>query len=205
MRRVLPCRYALLATLALMLAAAAALAAKPLVYCADASPEGFDPALWDSSSTGNVTSQIFQGLVNFRRGTAVLEPRLATHWTVSPDAKTFSFTLRRGVKFHGTPYFTPTREFNADDVMFSFTRLIDPQQPFNRAFPATYVYPQSLGLAQMIAGIDRVGDFEVRFRLHKPNVNFLGYFASSFAGIHSAEYAAQLLAQGRASAISEVL
>ena len=191
-----------LATCVLILSATAALAAKPLVYCADASPEGFDPALWDSGSTGNVTSQIFQGLVSFRRGTAVLEPALATAWTVSPDAKSFTFTLRRGVAFHTTPYFTPARAFNADDVLFTFTRFVDPQQPFNRAFPATYVYPQSLGLAQMIAGIDRVGDHEVRFRLHKANVNFLGYFASSFAGIHSAEYAAQLLAQGRASAIN---
>lgn len=182
--------------------ATAAQAAKPLVYCADASPEGFDPALWDSASTGNVTSQIFQGLVALRRGTAVLRPQLATAWTVSPDAKTFTFTLRRGVQFHTTPYFTPTRELNADDVVFSFTRLVDPQLPFNRAFPATFVYPQSLGLAQMIAGIDRLGDFEVRIRLQRANVNFLSYLASSFAGIHSAEYAAQLLATGRASAIN---
>lgn len=177
-------------------------AAKPLVYCADASPEGFDPALWDSASTGNVTTQIFQGLVAFKRGTGTLESRLATAWAVSPDAKTFSFTLRRGVKFHGTPYFTPTREFNADDVMFTFTRLVNPQLPFNLAFPATFVYPQSLGLAQMIDGIDRVGDYEVRFRLHHANVNFLSYFAASFAAVHSAEYAAQLLRQGRASAIN---
>ena len=197
------CRpFGLLAACVLPLLAAAGHAAKPLVYCADASPEGFDPALWDSASTGNVTSQIFQGLLAFKRGTATLEPRLATAWTVSPDAKTFTFTLRRGVQFHTTPYFTPTREFNADDVVFSFTRLIDPKLPFNLAFPATFVYPQSLGLAQMVAGVDRVGDYEVRFRLHRANVNFLSYFAAQFAGVHAAEYAAQLLAQGRASAIN---
>jgi peptide/nickel transport system substrate-binding protein/dipeptide transport system substrate-binding protein len=177
-------------------------AAQPLVYCADASPEGFDPALWDSSSTSNVTSQIFQGLVGFKRGTAVLEPRLASAWGVSPDARTYTFTLRRGVRFHSTPYFTPTREFNADDVIFSLTRLVDPKLPFNVAFPATFVYPQSLGLAAMIAGIERLGEHQVRVRLHRPNVNFLAYFAGSFAGMHSAEYAAQLLAQGRASAIN---
>lgn len=172
------------------------------MYCADASPEGLDPALWDSSSTSNVTMQIFQGLVGFKRGTAELEPLLATAWTVSPDAKTFTFTLRRGVRFHSTPWFTPSREFDADDVLFTFGRLTDPQLPFNRAFAATFVYPQSLGLAQMIAGIDRLDGHTVRFRLHRPNVNFLGYFAFSFAGIHSAEYAARLLAQGRASAIN---
>ena len=80
---------------------------------------------------------------------------LATAWTVSADAKDFTFTLRRGVRFHTTPYFTPTRELNADDVVFSLARLIDPDLPFNRAFPATFVYPQSLGLDKMIAGIDR--------------------------------------------------
>lgn len=179
-----------------------AAAAKPLVYCADASPEGFDPALWDSSSTSNVTTQIFQGLVGFKRGTSQLEPELASAWAVSPDAKTFTFTLRRGVKFHTTPYFKPTREFDADDVMFTFTRLIDPALPFNVAFPATFVYPQSLGLAKMIAGIDRLDDHTVRFRLVEPNVNFLSLFAGSFAAIHSAEYAAQLLREGRASAIN---
>jgi ABC-type transport system substrate-binding protein len=175
---------------------------KPLVYCADASPEGFDPALWDSSSTSNVTTALFQGLVAFKRGGAELQPELATAWVVSPDATTFTFTLRKGVKFHTTPYFTPTRDMNADDVVFSFTRLINPKLPFNVAFAATFVYPQSLGLAQMIVAIDKLGEHEVRFRLREPNVNFLTYFAGSFAAVHSLEYANQLLAQGRASAIN---
>lgn len=189
-------------SLALAGAAWSAEGGKPLVYCADASPEGFDPALWDSSSTSNVTSQIFQTLVGFRRPGGELEPELATGWQVSADARSFTFQLRRGVQFHTTPWFTPTRAFDADDVVFTFARLVDPQLPFNRAFPATFVYPQSLGLAGMIAGIDRLGSHEVRFRLHRPNVNFLSYFGGSFAAIHSAEYAAQLLAQGRASAIN---
>ena len=177
-------------------------AGKPLVYCADASPEGFDPALWDSSSTSNVTSQMFQGLVGFERGSSKLVPELSTAWQVSPDARTFTFQLRPGVKFHSTAQFTPTRDFNADDVLFTFTRLVDPLLPFNQAFPATFVYPQSLGLAKMIASITKLGPMEVRFTLHQPNVNFLSYFAGSFAGIHSAEYTAQLLAQGKASSIN---
>ncbi len=177
---------------------------KPLVYCADASPEGFDPALWDSSSTSNVTSQIFQGLVGFQRGSARLEAELATAWQVSPDARSFTFQLRPGVKFHRTAQFTPTRDFNADDVVFTFTRLVDPQLPFNAAFPATFVYPQSVGLAKMIASITKLGPLEVRFTLHQPNVHFLSYFAGSFAGIHSAEYAAQLLARGQASSINNL-
>jgi len=188
--------------LAALLLACTLAQAKPLVYCADASPEGFDPGLWDSSATGNVTNQMFQGLLAFKRGGTELVASLATAWTVSPDARSFTFTLRRGVKFHTTPYFTPTREFNADDVLFSFGRFIDAQHPFNKAFAATYVYPQSLGLAKMVAGIDRIDDHTVRFRLHAPNITFLSYFAMSWAGIHSAEYAQALMAAGRASAIN---
>ena len=178
--------------------------AKPLVYCADASPEGFDPSLWDSASTSNVTSQMFSGLLGFVRGSTTLKPELATAWQISPDAKTFTFTLRRGVKFHSTPYFTPTRAMNADDVLFTFLRMTDPKHPFNLAFPANYVYAQSLGLAEMIDGIDRVDELTVRFRLKTPNVTFQTYFAMSFTAIHSAEYAAKLLAEGRAQAINNL-
>ncbi len=176
--------------------------AKPLVYCADASPEGFDPSLWDSTSTSNVTSQLFNGLVGFVRGTTQLKPELATAWQITPDAKSFTFTLRRGVRFHSTPYFAPTRELNADDVIFTFRRMTDPQHPFHKAFAVPYVYAQSLGLAEMLAGIDRIDDYTVRFRLKQANVAFLSYFSGAFAGIHSAEYAGKLLAEGRASAIN---
>jgi len=188
--------------LALGLLLSFGVAAKPLVYCADASPEGFDPGLWDSASTNNVNSQMFQGLLGFKRGGTELEPQLATAWTIAPDAKTFTFTLRRGVNFHKTPYFTPTRQFNADDVLFTFGRFIDPKHPFNQAFPANFVYPQNLGLAKLIEGIDRVDDYTVRFRLKQPNVIFQTYLAMAFAGIHSAEYGAQLLKDGRANQIN---
>ena len=59
----------LCALLALLSGVAAhAAAPKPRVFCADGSPEGFDPSLWDSVSTSNVTRQIFQGLLGFARG-----------------------------------------------------------------------------------------------------------------------------------------
>ena len=202
MFRLLRALFALTGLLCAAAGAAGAAAAKPLVFCADAGPEGFDPSLWDSASTSNVTSQIFQGLVGFQRGGTQLEPQLATAWQIAPDAKTFTFTLRRGVKFHTTPYFKPTRDFDADDAVFTFTRLIDPTTAFNRAFPASFIYPQSLGLADMIEGIDKLDSHTVRLRLKSPNVTFLSYFAMSFAGIHSAEYAAQLLAGGQAHAIN---
>jgi ABC-type transport system substrate-binding protein len=178
------------------------LAAKPLVYCADASPEGFDPGLWDSASTGNVNSQMFQGLLRFQRGGTNLVPALATDWRVSDDAKTFVFQLREGVQFHTTERFKPTRPMNADDVLFTFQRFINPKHPFNQAYPAVFVYPQSLGLAKQIESIEKLGPLEVRFKLREPNITFSSYMAMTFAGIQSLEYAEQLLKEGRAHAIN---
>ncbi|MET0517337.1 MAG: ABC transporter substrate-binding protein [Burkholderiaceae bacterium] len=191
-----------LLSLAALLAAGPAQAAKPLVYCADASPEGFDPGMWDSQGTNTASNQMFQGLLAFKRGTTTLVPRLASAWQMSPDAKTLTFSLRPGVKFHSTPYFKPTRTLNADDVLFTFGRFVDPQHPFNKAFPATFVYPQNLGLAQLLDGIDRVDDMTVRFRLRQANVTFAANLAMAWAGIQSAEYGAQLLKEGRASQIN---
>ncbi|MFN3862589.1 MAG: ABC transporter substrate-binding protein, partial [Roseateles sp.] len=192
----------LLVLSAALLPAAVQAQGKPLVYCADASPEGFDPGLWDSASTNTVSAQMFNGLLGFKRPTTELAPKLATSWEISPDAKSFTFKLRPGVKFHSTPWFKPTRTLNADDVIFTFSRFIDPNHPFNKAFPANFIYPQNLGLAKAIAGIDRVDDLTVRFRLHQPNVTFIANFAFAWAGIHSAEYAAQLLKAGKANQIN---
>ncbi|RRB99904.1 ABC transporter substrate-binding protein, partial [Escherichia coli] len=133
----------------------------------------------------------------FKRPTTELVPKLATGYEISPDAKAFTFHLRPGVKFHSTPGFKPTRDFNADDVVFTFSRFIDPNHPFNKAFPANFIYPQNLGLAKLIDGIDKLDDHTVRFRLKQPNVTFVANFAFAWAGIHSAEYAAQLLKNGR--------
>ncbi len=179
-------------------------AAKPLVYCTDASPEGFDPGLWDSASTNNVNNQMFQGLVRFERGGTALQPSLATRWTISPDARSFVFELRPGVNFHTRPWFTPTRPLNADDVLFTFGRFLNRDHPFNQAFPANFIYPQSLGLAKAVARMEKLDDMTVRFTLHQPNVTFVTWFAMAFAGIQSAEYGAQLLRDGKASQINRL-
>lgn len=182
--------------------AAPSVSSKPIIYCTDASPEGFDPGLWDSASTSNVTNQMFQGLLMFKRGTTELAPQLAQSWTFSSDAKSISFVLRENVHFHTTPYFKPTRTLNADDVIFTFERMINPQHVFNQAFPATFIYPQSLGLAQQISRIEKIDQRTVRFQLKTANAAFLSYFAMAFSAIQSEEYAQQLLRTGRSSNIN---
>jgi peptide/nickel transport system substrate-binding protein/oligopeptide transport system substrate-binding protein len=83
-------------------------------------PATLDPArIRDVYSLG-VSQQIFDGLVQFDQ-TLNVTPSLAQFWKASRDGLTWTFTLRKGVKFHHG------REVNAEDVVYSFTRIVDPR------------------------------------------------------------------------------
>jgi len=87
-----------------------------LVFAAAGAPKLFDPFYATDGETFRISRQIFDGLVTFKPGTAEIAPELATSWEQSPDGKTWTFTLREGVKFHdGT-------DFNADAVCKNFER-----------------------------------------------------------------------------------
>lgn len=88
-----------------------------MTFAAAGAPKTFDPFYATDGETFRVARQIFDGLVNFKPGTADLAPGLATSWTPSKDGKTWTFKLRTGVKFtDGTP-------FNAEAVCKNFERM----------------------------------------------------------------------------------
>ncbi len=106
---------------AVTLAFAASASAKSLVYCSEGNPEGFNPSLYTSGTTFDASSRhLYNRLVEFELGTTKVIPALAESWEVSGDGLSYTFRLRKGVKFHTTKGFTPSRDFNADDVLYSF-------------------------------------------------------------------------------------
>ncbi|WP_243728920.1 ABC transporter substrate-binding protein, partial [Pseudomonas aeruginosa] len=133
-------RYSLLL---LAFAASAAIQAQPktLAVCTEAAPEGFDPARYTSGYTFDASAHpLYNALAAFAPGSATVIPSLAESWDVSADGLVYTFRLRQGVKFHSTDYFKPSREFNADDVLFSFQRMLDPQHPAHDLSPSGYPY-----------------------------------------------------------------
>ena len=89
---------------------------RPLVH----DPSTLDPARIRDIYSLAVGQQLFDGLVQFDH-TLSITPALAQFWVASRDGLTWTFTLRKGVKFHHG------REVTADDVVYSFTRLVDPR------------------------------------------------------------------------------
>ncbi len=179
-------------------------AASNLVFCSEGSPAGFDPALYTSGTDFDASAEtVFNRLSQFERGGTAVIPGLATSWDISEDALTYTFHLREGVKFHTTDYFKPSREFNADDVLFTFNRMIDKNMPFRKAYPTEFPYFTDMGMDENITNIEKLDEHTVRFTLKTVDAAFIQNMAMSFASIQSAEYAAQLLKQGKAADINQ--
>jgi dipeptide transport system substrate-binding protein len=186
-----------------LLSQAPALQAKNLVFCSEGSPAGFDTAQYTSATDNDAAEPIYNRLVEFERGGTAVHPALATKWEVSDDGLRYTFHLREGVKFHANKAFTPSRDFNADDVLFTFNRMLDKDQPFRKAYPTEFPYFVSMGLDKNIAQVEKTGPLTVVFTLNKVDAAFIQNLAMSFAAILSAEYAEQLLANGRPSDINQ--
>lgn len=174
-----------------------AFAQDTLVYCSEGSPEGFDPALYTAGTTFDASSkQIYNRLVEFERGTTVIGPALAESYEVSEDGLVYTFKLRAGVKFHTTPYFTPTRDLNASDVVFSFERQRLAENPYNQISGGTWEYFNGMSMPDLVVSVEAVDDLTVQFTLTRPEAPMIANLGMDFASIVSEEYAMAMLEAG---------
>ncbi len=180
-----------------VLLTAGAAQAKTLVYCSEASPEGFNPSLYTSGTTFDASSRaMFDSLVGFERGTTQVVPGLAESWEISGDGKTYTFHLRKGVKFHRTKNFTPSRDFNANDVLYSFNRQWMADHPDHKLSGGSYEYFNGMDMPKLLKDIRKVDDYTVVFELNQPEAPFIANMAMDFASILSAEYAKKMRKAG---------
>jgi peptide/nickel transport system substrate-binding protein len=128
----------------------------------------FDPHR--ANAVGDLTpiGWIYGGLVRFKPGSADprdIEPDLAERWDTSPDGKTWTFHLRKGVRFHGD-----WGELTADDVVYSLDRAADPKRS---TFSSDFAGVES---------VTKLDDGTVRVTLKYPDVNFLGRVSNYHGG-----------------------
>lgn len=126
-----------------------------LQIAVDQAPVGLDPDIVTAFSSFVVVDQIYEGLLEVNSDLQ-LQPALATDWTVSDDGLTYVFNLRRGVKFHNG------REMTADDVVYSFDRIMNPDTGS----------PQASRFSE-VSAVDASGTYQVTFHLKKPFAPFL--------------------------------
>ena len=167
------------------------------VYCTQKPPLGFSPALVMEGTSYNASSQqVYNRLVEFKKGSTEIEPALAESWDISDDGLTYTFHLRKGVKFHTTKEFTPSREFNADDVIFSFERQLDPNHPYHNVSKGTYPYFNAMKFPKLLKSVEKVDDNTVKITLNQKDATFLASLGMDFISIYSAEYADKMMKAG---------
>jgi peptide/nickel transport system substrate-binding protein len=122
----------------IVLGAAGAASNVTFIYAGASDPTYLDPALVSDGESFRIARQIFESLVALKPGTTRVIPELATKWRVGKDGKTWTFNLRRGVKFHdGTA-------FNSAAVCANFNRWFNWTGPFQDA-SASFYYRQIFG------------------------------------------------------------
>jgi peptide/nickel transport system substrate-binding protein/oligopeptide transport system substrate-binding protein len=127
-------------------------------------PSTLDPALLSDIYGRTIVSQIFDGLVQFDTNLNPL-PALAEFWEASRDGRTWTFALRRGVKFHHG------REMTAHDIAYSFTRLLDPVQPLPAAELFRYIQGAKKSMQekpQSVEGLRVLDRYTLQIVLDKP-------------------------------------
>lgn len=177
---------------------------KGLVYCSEGNPEGFNPQRVTSGTTVDATAaQIYDRLIDYDAERREFVPALATRWETFDNGTRYRFHLRDNVQFHHTDYFSPSRPFNADDVLFSFNRWLDKDAPYHRVGGGDYPFFTATGLDKLIQKVIKVDQNTIDIQLYNADSSFLANLATDFAVILSAEYAQQLSLTGRTSMIDE--
>ena len=125
-----------------------------------------------------ITNQVYEGLVRHDQNTLTIEPCLAESWEVNEDATSYTFKIRKGVKFHDNECFSggKGREITANDFEYCFTKLCssDPQnQGFwvfeGRVVGADEYYQSTIDgnpLEEGVKGITVVDDYTLKIDLN---------------------------------------
>lgn len=173
------------------------LMAKTFVNCSEASPASFNPQVVTDAPSYNASAiTLYNKLLRFELGTTKMIPALAESYTISKDGKVYTFNLRKGVKFHTTSYFKPTRDFNAEDVVFSINRQRLKDHPFYPVSGGVYTQYEN-NIKDNISEVSAINPYQVKIILKETQAPFLAYIAGNYMSILSAEYGEKLFKENR--------
>jgi peptide/nickel transport system substrate-binding protein/oligopeptide transport system substrate-binding protein len=142
-------------------------------------PISLDPAFITDIYSVNVAMNLYDGLVEFDKDLNVV-PAIARVWKISRDHLTYTFFLRRGVRFHNG------REVTAKDFIFSFSRILSPD---TRSPVASFFLniegagAYNAGKAHTVTGLISPDPYTLEIKLEQPFAPFLSILAMANAKV----------------------
>lgn len=134
-----------------------------IIYAQGADPRGLDPALVDDGESAKIMVNIYEGLLKYNKDSTEVEPSLAESWDISPDGLTYTFHLKKDVKFQdGTA-------FNADAVKFNIDRQLPPNVTEDMSY-AGFVFGS-------VKNVEVVDENTVKINMNSPSTPFLNNLA----------------------------
>ncbi|MGG4393435.1 ABC transporter substrate-binding protein [Paenibacillus thiaminolyticus] len=150
-----------------------------LIYGRGADSTALDPAITTEGETFIVTQQIYETLVKYKTENTEIEPGLAEKWEVTEDGLTYTFHLRKGVKFHdGT-------DFNAEAVVTNFQRWAQSKDEAKFAYYSSMFGGFEGDPGHVIKEVKAEDEHTVVFTLNRPQAPFLKNLAMSMFAIAS--------------------
>jgi peptide/nickel transport system substrate-binding protein len=162
----------------LLLGSGPAGAQTTFVFANQGEPVSLDPAIITDGISNRITRQIYQGLVRYKGATTEVIPALAEKWELSKDGTVWTFTLRKGVKFHdGNPFDAAAVAWNFDRWRLSKHPQHENQTKAGQTFE--YYEAQFGGFDEksLITKVEAVNPTTVRITLKAPQGPFLANLA----------------------------
>ena len=119
-------------------------------------PDNLSPMLSAATDTAGVMMNVFEGLLTFDTE-GNFQPALAEKYVISDDGLTYTFNLRKDIKFHNDKAFT------AADVKYTYEKLagLDGSEPLSQI------------LADELIAVETPDEYTVILKLNKPDAGFL--------------------------------
>lgn len=170
-----------------------------VVFCTNSNVSNLDPTANEINVTSvTIAQNVFNRLIRFDPESGRFLPEIARSWTVSEDRTVYRFHLDPEISFHATDWFKPSRTLSADDVIFSFGRIMDYTNPFEEnstqfghASQNTFDildFRHLVQMRQIVGKIRKIDRNTVEFALVRPTPHFLELLANTNCVIFSREF-----------------
>ncbi len=151
--------------------------------------ETLDPVKITDVVSFHIASQIMEPLLRFSEIDLTIKPIVAESWEISADNLTYTFVLKKGIKFHDNSCFADGkgRELTANDVVYTFKRLYLEKSSYGYSLFKNLIKGSEDYTEGEIEGLKAIDDYKVEFTLSKPYSNFLSMLATTGSSILAKE------------------